>query len=358
MKRFLSVLLVFLLMLPSAGFAFSANLNRNPSDYLALPLQSESLDYLINMGGGMIYRMDYAADYMLDEVLARGAVDLESLISFVQAELLKEGLAPVECSFNGSGVAFSAPGTLGAKLLCTGYNAESSGPFVAVNTTMNSGYVSLSLADAGIIGYTVGSLSDGSTDISMAVAFPYLVSSGFNENGLGVALLGESFEESETESDGKDFFPGIAIRLLLDRADSIKSAISLLEEKIQPLIDGKGFRLFLTENNSNSSTIISCSTSGVDVSKLEYAAFDGPVPDGSDALSPKFDSMSAVNETSSTKALVEILSTYRLEEIEDSPLSSRCAAVLDLTRFSMAFASDNDDYEKIFYIAYINDASC
>ena len=60
---------------------------------------------------------------------------------------------------------------------------------VLVRTAPRNGYRSIGMADAGWIGYGLGSLDDGKTDVSAAVGMPYLIMDGLNEKGLAVSVL-------------------------------------------------------------------------------------------------------------------------------------------------------------------------
>ena len=60
---------------------------------------------------------------------------------------------------------------------------------VMVRTAPKDGYRSIGMADAGWVGYDIGSLSDGKSDLSAAVAMPYLIMDGMNEKGLAVSVL-------------------------------------------------------------------------------------------------------------------------------------------------------------------------
>lgn len=77
-------MLIFL----AAGSAFAAS---NPAAYLKTEAQKASIATLRDIDGGLLYTMDYSADYMLDDVLKSDVDSTEAMLKYIRDKMLLEG---------------------------------------------------------------------------------------------------------------------------------------------------------------------------------------------------------------------------------------------------------------------------
>lgn len=101
---------------------------------------------------------------------------------------------------------------------------------VMVRTAPKDGYRSIGMADAGWVGYDIGSLSDGKSDLSAAVAMPYLIMDGMNEKGLAVSVLKLDGKPTHQRTGKPQITTTAALRLMLDKAANVDEALALLEK--------------------------------------------------------------------------------------------------------------------------------
>ena len=81
----------------------------------------------------------------------------------------------------------------------------------------------------GWIGYTAGTLNDGTTDLSMAAFFPYLLMDGMNEKGLAMSVLKLRGDPTLQDTGKNKISTTVALRLVLDRAATVDEALALLD---------------------------------------------------------------------------------------------------------------------------------
>ncbi len=104
-----------------------------------------------------------------------------------------------------------------------------SNPALLLYTDPPEGYASVSMVDLGYFGYSLDSLPQ-EDDLGSLLTAPYLPFDGMNEKGLvvGMAAIPEALAPV---SEGKTTIGEIqAIRLLLDYAEDVDDALTLLEE--------------------------------------------------------------------------------------------------------------------------------
>jgi hypothetical protein len=104
-----------------------------------------------------------------------------------------------------------------------------SNPALLLYTDPPDGYASVSMVDLGYFGYSLDSLPQGD-DLDGLLAAPYLPFDGMNERGLvvGMAAIPEALAPV---SEGKTNIGEIqVIRLLLDYAEDVDEALTLLKE--------------------------------------------------------------------------------------------------------------------------------
>ena len=155
-----------------------------------------------------LYVLHYNGDYGFSEYLATGEIPLT------------EGFHRPGCTV------FTASG--GEALMGRNFDFPSN-PALLLYTDPPDGYASVSMADLGFFGYSMDSLPIGD-DLDGLLAAPYLPFDGMNEKGLvvGMAAIPEAlapFSKAKTTIGEIQ-----VIRLLLDYAEDVDEALTLLEE--------------------------------------------------------------------------------------------------------------------------------
>lgn len=191
-------------------------------------------------GSGRLYEIDYTVDYKLDAVLKSGCTETNQLFNYV-AYLLYDSLpqSKAQVSFDAGCSAFAVPDRQSGNFLmgrnydfCHASEDSTSYKSIAailVHTAPPGGKKSISMVDGMQLGYGQGFYTDGDTDLSLLMGLPYAALDGINEDGFAIGVL--ALKENQTQqSTGK---PRIgtttAIRMLLDRASTVKEALAMLK---------------------------------------------------------------------------------------------------------------------------------
>lgn len=227
MKKKCLALFLIVLMLLSAVPAMAEG--ANPAAWLKTDEQRASVATLTDVNDGKLYTMDYTADYQLDALLEANVTDVEGMVRFLQKTLLAGGTASVGVVDAGCS-AFTASSEEGQILYGRNFDYKMDMTAVLVRTAPENGYRSIGLANVGWIGYTAGTLNDGTTDLSMAAFFPYLLMDGMNEKGLAMSVLKLRGDPTLQDTGKNKISTTVALRLVLDRAATVDEALALLDE--------------------------------------------------------------------------------------------------------------------------------
>src|SRR5574344_994324 len=240
---------IFSISLIVSLFLFSACMNNqslptsNPAAYITDKDKLDMIYSLVDLEGdkGRIYEVNYTLDYKLDEALNANIEGTASLVKFAMEHLMDIPL-PKEAGISyGAGCsAFACPDADSNDFLM-GRNfdfnhRDSTGervmiPVIAVHTAPRGGKKSVSFVDGLFVTYTSGFYTDGKSDLSLLMAFPYLMMDGINEDGFAISVLKlEGKPTLQQEPGKKKIFTTVAMRMLLDRASTVDQAISMLKE--------------------------------------------------------------------------------------------------------------------------------
>lgn len=180
------------------------------------------------------FTMDYTADYKLDKFMQQGAANTTQLISFVGSYItgfpnigrtLKLNIPAFGCS------TFSAATPDGQQLFGRNFDENSDSPAMLVRTHPTNGYASISMVDLGFLKYTNQDLPTNKLNSLKTLAVPYTPLDGMNEKGLTMAVLQlDGSPTNQTDSSKNDITTTSAIRMVLDKADSVDSALALLNQ--------------------------------------------------------------------------------------------------------------------------------
>ena len=253
-KIILLVLSLGLAIGPAGALALIAN----PAALISDDAQFESLNTITNLDGGRLYVMDYTADYMLDEALAAGISTLEDLMVFVRDNMVGGGNIPYQSqSFACS--AFAAATAEGGVLFGRNFDYKMDMTAMLIRTTPPEGYRSLSLVDMGWLGYGIGSLDDGATDLSAAIGAPYALMDGMNEKGLAVTVLLLHDKPTRQVTGKTKIGTTVAMRLMLDKAATVEEAIALLERyDMQSSMEQVSFHFMLADATGRVAVVEYC----------------------------------------------------------------------------------------------------
>lgn len=234
----------------------------NPIRWVNDPAKLEMLYSLVDLEGnkGRLYEMTYTVDYKLDEALNAGIVGQMSLMQFAMTQLLdKNPIDSKGLSFDAGCSAFACQDPE-SKDFIMGRNfdfthRDKNGervmiPVIVVHTAPAGGKKSVSFVDGQFINYKSGFYMDGTSDLSMLMALPYLLLDGINEDGFAISVLKlDGNPTRQHYSDRKNnIFTTVAMRMLLDRASTVSEATKMLEEYNMCMDDDKAsYHFFMAD---------------------------------------------------------------------------------------------------------------
>ena len=215
---------------------------QNPSAYIT---DSEKLAMLHSMkdldGTGRLYEINYTADYKLDEVLSAGLTETTKLFGYV-AYLLYDikPSASWNVQYDAGCSCFAVPDSKTSKYLMgrnydyRHFNADKTSyvptSAILVHTAPQGGKKSISMVDGLNMGYGKGFYTDGNTDLSLLMGLPYAALDGINEDGFAIGVLALKENQTKQETGQPRIGTTTAIRMLLDRASTVKEALAMLEK--------------------------------------------------------------------------------------------------------------------------------
>ena len=192
-------------------------------------------------GSGRLYEIDYTVDYKLDAVLKSGCTETNQLFNYV-AYLLYDSLpqSKAKVSFDAGCSAFAVPDRQSGNFLMgrnydfchASKDGTSYKPIAAilVHTAPPGGKKSISMVDGMQLGYGQGFYTDGDTDLSLLMGLPYAALDGINEDGFAIGVLALKENQTQQNTGKPRIGTTTAIRMLLDRASTVKEALAMLEK--------------------------------------------------------------------------------------------------------------------------------
>lgn len=221
---------------------------RNPAEYITDTGKLSMLRSMKDLDGeGRLYEIDYTADYKLDRALAMGLGNTQEMFAFVAGELFD--IIPsstTNLNFNPGCSAFAVPDAESIDFLM-GRNYDFrhtdstavQGKFyvpttaILVHTAPEGGKKSISLVDGVTLNkyYGQGFYGNGDADISSLMGLPYAALDGINEDGFAIGVLALNERPTQQNAPGKkNITTTVAIRMLLDKASTVKQAIEMLKQ--------------------------------------------------------------------------------------------------------------------------------
>lgn len=223
---------------------------RNTNNKAVFIKDSEKLAILNSIndidGSGRFYEVNYTADYKLDDALQANISSTKDLLRFVQKNLfdsIPSTSAGSKMSFLPGCSAFAVPDSTKQNYFmgrnydfCHTQVVNGDTVYVpisafVVHTAPKGGKKSIAFVDGLNIGFGQGAYTDGKTDLSMLIGLPYTALDGINEDGFAIGVL--SLNEpptTQTDATKKNISTTVAIRMLLDRASTVKQAVQMLQQ--------------------------------------------------------------------------------------------------------------------------------
>lgn len=211
----------------------------NPARYITDEAKLAMLHSLKDIdGNGRLYELNYTADYKLDQVINAGITETKALFTYI-GSLLYDNLSTkaADVTFGSGCSAFAVPS--GSDFLM-GRNydfrhSEDSVTYIpisafVVHTAPEGGKKSISMVDGLNIGYGQGFYTDGTTDLSLLMGLPYAALDGINEDGFAIGVLALNEKQTKQNTGKTKISTTVAIRMLLDRASTVKEALRMLQE--------------------------------------------------------------------------------------------------------------------------------
>lgn len=213
----------------------------NPAKYITDSAKLAMLHNIYDLNGdGSIYEMHYTADYKLDQVIDCGIAETNQLFRYI-GSILYDDLSPssAKATYGAGCSAFAVPdASTGNFLMGRNYDfrhANKDGTSyvdisaIVVHTAPAGGKKSISIVDGLNLGYGKGFYTDGTTDLSLLMGMPYAALDGINEDGFAIGILALKENQTNQQTGKKRISSTVAIRMLLDRASTVKEAVSMLQ---------------------------------------------------------------------------------------------------------------------------------
>ena len=226
---------------------------------------------------GRIYEMNYTVDYKLDEALNFGIVGTKSLKTFVALNLMDTIISPrnMSISYDAGCSAFACPDKnsddflMGRNFDFGHFDKDSnriSIPVIVVHTAPAGGKKSVSFVDGQFVDYERGFYTDGKSDLSMLMALPYLLLDGINEDGFAVSVLKlDGLPTAQKSDKKKNIFTTVAMRMLLDRAGTVKEAVEMLKDYNMYMDEAKASYHFFMADATGDYAIVEYTNSNLEL---------------------------------------------------------------------------------------------
>ena len=193
---------------------------------------------------GRLYEMTYTTDYKLDEALNFQITSTKTLQQFVFMNLFDRQspkTKSLKLTYDAGCSAFACPDKSTGNYLMgrnfdfghfrPGTDERIMIPAIVVHTAPKGGKKSVSFVDGQFVGYESGFYTAPKTDLSMLVALPYLLLDGINEDGFAISVLKLDGNHTwQKDNNKKNIFTTVAMRMLLDRASTVKQATEMLKQ--------------------------------------------------------------------------------------------------------------------------------
>lgn len=244
MEKFKPLFVLSISLLMATSFS-SCSKDDNSADrirYIKNPDKLEMINSIKNLDGeGRLYEMNYTVDYKLDDVLNSQITRPDQLFQYI-ASILYDELPTKSASVSyGAGCsAFAVPERdrinyiMGRNYDFRHFTEDKKSYLptsaILVHTAPKNGKKSISMVDGLNLNYGQGFFENENSDLSLLMGVPYAALDGINEDGFAIGVLALTEEQTNQQQAGKPRIgTTVAIRLLLDRASTVKQAVEMLK---------------------------------------------------------------------------------------------------------------------------------
>lgn len=194
--------------------------------------------------GYNLYRMDIRYRYGLDDLLARGITDDQSMVDAILREALP--LLPVTIQAPSFGcTAFTVVEQDGTVCMGRNYDFRYDASAMVVYCSPQDGYRSVAFA-------ALDNIQANAPEQSLkarlaALTAPFICLDGMNEKGVSIAVLTLDSEPTHQQTGKPTIAPTLAIRLVLDHAATTAEAVDLLREYDMFASGGRDYHFYITD---------------------------------------------------------------------------------------------------------------
>lgn len=309
-----------------------------------------------------IYEINYAADYKLDELLAKGGASTEEqLVQYIIRTMLK-GL-PIEVPYEIPNLACS---TFYAETPEKGYifgrNLDNQTTDLAViKTAPKGGYKSVSVVNLSFLGYNESYTPDKLLDRINTLASAYFPLDGVNEKGLAVGVLQLQAPVTAQNTEKPNVGTTLAIRAMLDKCATVDEALEFLNS-VDMYAAAKGCYHFQLADATGKSIVVSYVDNEIVVTEKKNGFIAATnfylhkVPfkyekQGLDRYAILEKTLKEKNSLLSAKEGMELLEAVRIKGTDPDEkgrvYSTQWSSIYDLTNPALSLCADMD-YDNVY----------
>ena len=194
--------------------------------------------------GYNLYRMDIRYRYSLNDLLARGITDDQSMVDAILEEALP--LLPVTIQAPSFGcTAFAVVEQDGTACMGRNYDFRYDTSAMVVYCSPQDSYRSVAFAALDNI---QANTPEQSLKTRLAtLTAPFICLDGMNEKGVSIAVLTLDSEPTYQQTGKPTITPTLAIRLVLDHAATTAEAVALLREYDMFASGGRDYHFYITD---------------------------------------------------------------------------------------------------------------
>ncbi len=199
-----------------------------------------------------LYEMDIRYNYDVEHVIGRGITDEQSFIDAVRKESLP--FIPVKLkSPDFACTVFSMESADGKRMMGRNYDFKFDSSAMLVRCHPKNGYRSIAFSALD----NINSNDPLSFTKKMAcLTTPFLCLDGINEKGVSVAILTLDSKPTRQHEEGKkNITTSLALRLILDKADSTQKAVDLLGKYTMYATNGRDYHIYVCDASGDARII-------------------------------------------------------------------------------------------------------
>lgn len=195
-----------------------------------------------------LYSMEIKYNYDIDRIIDRGLTDDQSIADAIRKEALPYIPIKIEAP-KFACTAFSMTTTDDEHLMGRNYDFKNDTSAMLVKCSPRNGYSSV--AFAALDNIQANDPTSLKTKMACLTA-PFICLDGVNEKGVSIAVLTlDSKPTRQDDGDKQTIFTTLAIRLVLDRADSTEKAVELLSKYNMFATSGRDYHFYITDSTGD-----------------------------------------------------------------------------------------------------------